>query len=246
MKIYTRNGVIAYDERFHRGINIIRGNNSSGKSTITHFMFYILGGAFNEWVKEAKKCSYVIAEVELNGATLTLKREINLNNFGKANKTEGMFIYWGEIEQAEKETEGWQKFNFNTTDSKKSFSNVLFENLDLPIVKGDNNITFHQILRLLYLDQDSPTNSLFYYEEFDTTLTRETAADLLLGVYRQELYDKKQRKVEADKELEDTKREIKVIKRFIQNPYDLIPSNLTQRISGKEKRLMKLKMKSSN
>lgn len=237
MKIYTRNGVIAYDEKFHRGINIIRGNNSSGKSTITHFMFYVLGGAFNDWVREAKKCSYVIAEVELNGATLTLKREINLNNFGKANKTEGMFIYWGEIEQAEKETEGWQKFNFNTTDNKKSFSNVLFENLDLPIVKGDNNITFHQILRLLYLDQDSPTNSLFYYEEFDTTLTRETVADLLLGVYRQELYDKKQRKVEADKELEDTKREIKVIKRFIQNPYDLIPSNLTQRISAKEKEI---------
>ena len=39
MKIYTRNGEIAYDEIFHKGINIIRGNNSSGKSTITHFMF---------------------------------------------------------------------------------------------------------------------------------------------------------------------------------------------------------------
>lgn len=237
MKIYTRNGEIAYDEKFHRGINIIRGNNSSGKSTITHFMFYVLGGAFNDWVKEAKKCSYVIAEIEVNGATLTLKREINLNKYGKGNKTEGMFIFWGDLESAEKETEGWQKFNFNTTDSKKSFSNVLFENLDLPIVKGENNITFHQILRLLYLDQDSPTNSLFYYEEFDTTLTRETVADLLLGVYRQELYDKKQRKVEADKELEDTKREIKVIKRFIQNPYDLIPSHLTQRISEKEKEI---------
>ena len=237
MKIYTRNGDLAYEERFHRGVNIIRGNNSSGKSTITHFMFYVLGGAFNDWVKEAKKCSYVVAEIEINGAILTLKREINLNNFGKANKTEGMFIYWGELEVAEKESEGWQKFNFNTTDNKKSFSNVLFENLNLPTVKGDNNITFHQILRLLYLDQDSPTNSLFYYEEFDTTLTRETVADLLLGVYRQELYDKKQRKVEADKELEDIKREIKVIKRFIQNPFDLIPSNLTQRISEKEKEI---------
>lgn len=237
MKIYTRNGEIAYNEVFHKGINIIRGNNSSGKSTITHFMFYVLGGAFNDWVKEAKKCSYVIAEIEINNAPLTLKREINLNKYGKGNKTEGLFIFWGTLEEAEKETEGWQKFNFNTTENKKSFSNVLFENLDLPIVKGDNNITFHQILRLLYLDQDSPTNSLFYYEEFDTTLTRETVADLLLGVYRQELYDKKQRKVEADKELDETKREIKVIKRFIQNPYDLIPSNLNQRITEKEKEI---------
>lgn len=234
MKIYTREGKIAYDETFHRGINIIRGNNSSGKSTVTHFMFYVLGGAFNDWVKEAKKCSYVIAEVEMNGARLTLKRNITLNKYGKGNKTESMFIFWGDLEKAELETEGWNKFNFNTTDNKKSFSNVLFENLDLPIVKGDNNITFHQILRLLYLDQDSPTNSLFYYEEFDTTLTRETVADLLLGVYRQELYDKKQRKVEAEKELENIKREIKVIKRFIQNPNDLNPTNLNQRIFKKE------------
>lgn len=231
--IFTKDGKIAYDEYFHRGVNIIRGNNSSGKSTITHFIFYVLGGAFNDWVKEAKKCSQVIAEIEINGATITLKREINLKE-GKANKTEALYIYWGAIDNALTDIQNWQKFNFSLSPNKKSYSNVLFENLDIPIVKGENNITMHQILRLLYVDQDSPTNSLFYYEEFDTTLTRETVADLLLGVYNQELYDKKQRKVEADKELDDTKREIKVIKRFIQNPYDLIPSNLTERIAGKE------------
>lgn len=237
MIVFTRDGKIAYDENFHRGINIIRGNNSSGKSTITHFIFYVLGGAFNDWVKEAKKCSQVIAEIEINGATLTLKREINLKD-GKANKTEGLYIYWGEIKKAIADIQNWQKFNFSLTQNKKSYSNVLFENLDIPIVKGENNITMHQILRLVYVDQDSPTNSLFYFEEFDTTLTRETVADLLLGVYDQELYDKKQRKVEADRELDDTKREIKVIKRFIQNPYDLIPSNLTERIGANEKEIV--------
>jgi DNA repair exonuclease SbcCD ATPase subunit len=239
MIVFTRDGKIAYDENFHKGINIIRGNNSSGKSTITHFIFYVLGGAFNDWVKEAKKCSQVIAEIEINGATLTLKREINLKD-GKANRTEGLYIYWGEIDTAMADSQNWQKFNFSLSQSKKSYSNVLFENLDIPIVKGENNITMHQILRLLYVDQDSPTNSLFYYEEFDTTLTRETVADLLLGVYNQELYDKKQRKVDADKELDDTKREIKVIKRFIQNPYDLIPSSLTERIGAKEKEIIEI------
>lgn len=239
MIIFTRNGEVAYDENFHKGVNIIRGNNSSGKSTITHFIFYVLGGAFNDWVKEAKKCSYVIAEIEINGAIITIKREINLKN-GKGNKTEGLYIYWDNIEKALDDGLNWQKFNFNTTTNKKSYSNVLFENLDLPIVKGENNITIHQILRLLYVDQESPTNSLFYYEEFDTTLTRETVANLLLGVYDQNLYDKKQRKVEAEKELDDTKREIKVIKRFIQNPYDLIPSNLTNRINEKENEIFKI------
>jgi len=41
--ILTNEYKIAYDEKFHKGVNIIRGDNSSGKSTITHFIFYVLG-----------------------------------------------------------------------------------------------------------------------------------------------------------------------------------------------------------
>lgn len=94
--IYTKSNKVAYDETFHKGVNIIRGKNSSGKSTITHFLFYALGGAFNEWVKEAKQCSRVIVEVEVNGATLVLKRELNFNDEGRANGMEPMCISIGE------------------------------------------------------------------------------------------------------------------------------------------------------
>lgn len=235
--IYTNKGLIAYDEKFHKGINIIRGDNSSGKSTISHFIFYILGGAFNDWVKEARECSKVYAEVELNGAIITLKRNITFNIDGKGNTKQSIYFYWGNYSEAIDASEGWQKFNYDTTENKKSFSNVLFENLDLPIVKGENNITFHQILRLLYVDQDSPTNSLFLYEQFDTTLTRETVSDLLLGVYNQDLYDKQQRIEIAKKEFDEIKSEIKVIKRFVSNPGDLVPSNVNTRMANKEKEL---------
>jgi predicted ATPase len=93
--VFTETSKIAYDEQFHDGINIIRGDNSSGKSTISHFIFYILGGAFNNWVKEAKRCSQVLAEVKMNGATLTLRREINVNeNTNKSSVTEPIYIFW--------------------------------------------------------------------------------------------------------------------------------------------------------
>jgi hypothetical protein len=243
MVVYTNDGQIAYDETFHKGINIIRGDNSSGKSTITHFIFYVLGGAFNDWVKEAKKCSLVVAEVEMNGATITIKRNIKISEkTNKANDKESMFFYWGNFEEAENNNE-WQKFSFNTFENRKSYSNVIFDNLDLPIVKGENNITFHQVLRLLYVDQESPTSSLFLYEQFDSSLTRETVSDLLIGVYNQDLYDKKQRKVNADKELDDTKREIKIIKKFISNPLDLIPTNINTAIQNKEKEISELETK---
>ena len=136
--IYTRNNEIAYDEKFHRGVNIIRGKNSSGKSTITHFLFYALGGAFNEWVKEAKQCSRVIVEIEANGANLVLKRELNFNEEGKANAQEAMYIFWGKLEELS--SEKWLKYDFRTTVNKVSFSNLLFDALEIPIVKGDNNI----------------------------------------------------------------------------------------------------------
>ncbi|VXD11636.1 conserved hypothetical protein [Marinoscillum sp. 108] len=240
MIIHTLNGQIAYDEEYHKGINIIRGDNSSGKSTITHFIFYVLGGAFNDWVKEAKKCQSVTAEVELNGAVVTIKRNIVLNELGKANDKEGIYFFWGSYQKSLTQNDSWQKFNFNTTTERKSFSNVLFENLDLPIVKGENNITFHQVLRLLYLDQESPTSSLFYYEPFDSSLTRETVSDLLLGVYNQELYDKQQREIEADREYDDVRKEIKIIKQFITNPLDLVPSNVVTAIDNKEKEVSEI------
>lgn len=105
--IYTKNNKVAYDETFHKGVNIIRGKNSSGKSTITHFLFYALGGAFNEWVKEAKQCSRVIVEVEVNGATLVLKRELNFNDEGRANGMEPMYIHWGKMEDVS--DDNWKK-----------------------------------------------------------------------------------------------------------------------------------------
>jgi len=239
MLINTRKGEVAYDEIFHHGINIINGDNSSGKSTISHFIFYILGGSFNDWVKEAKLCKDVLAEVVMNNALFTVRREININpETGKGNAIEPIYIYWGPMISAlQAPSHEWQKFNYVTSADKKSFSNVFFENLDLPIVKGDNNITIHQVLRLLYVDQESPTSSLYYYEQFDTTLTRETVSDLLLGVYNQNLYDAKTRKVEADREYDDVKREIKVIKQFIPNDLNLFPGHIMQQIANKEQEI---------
>jgi hypothetical protein len=235
--IFTNEGKPAYDEKYHKGVNIIRGDNSSGKSTISHFIFYVLGGAFHDWVKEARKCHSVYAEAEMNGAIVTLRRNISFNSDGRANDKEGIYFFWGAYEEARTSVDGWLYYGYNSSADKKSFSNVIFENLNIPIVKGDNNITIHQILRLIYVDQDSPTNSLFLYEQFDTTLTRETVAELLLGIYSQELYDNRQRLLAVNNELDSIRTEIRVIKKFSPNPYHLIPANIKLQIDDKEKEI---------
>lgn len=237
--IQTEEGGIAYDETYHKGVNIIRGDNSSGKSTITHFIFFVLGGAFNDFVPEARKCSVVFAEIEMNNAVFTVKREVIKDDEGNISTQAPLYFFWGNMDESFNPPidKVWQRFGYKTLDSRKSFSNVLFENLGLPIVKGDSNITFHQIMRLLYIDQDSPTSSLFYYEHFDSQLTRETVSDLLLGVYNEELYEKKKRLIEAEKELENLKSEIKATSSFFSDPLTLNPIYIHTVIENREKEI---------
>lgn len=102
LKIYTQEGKVAYDEKFHKGVNIIRGDNSSGKSTISHYIFYALGGSFTSWVDEALDCNAVFAEVSLNGVVATLKREVS------ASSGQPMYIFWGKLREAIKVTEPGQ------------------------------------------------------------------------------------------------------------------------------------------
>jgi hypothetical protein len=238
--IYTNEGRVAYDETFHKGVNIIRGDNSSGKSTITHFIFFVLGASFNDFVPEARQCQSVFAEVEMNGAVFTIKRNIEISEkTHKINSQIALNFFWGNLEESlnPPKDKYWQKFEFNTSPNKKSFSNVLFENLDIPIVKGENNITFHQILRLLYIDQDSPTSSLFYFEQFDSQITRETVSDLLLGVYNQNLYDSKKRLDVVQKDLDNTKSEIKITKQFFSDDFALNTEHLKTTIENKQKEI---------
>lgn len=228
--INKNSGGVAYDEKFHSGVNIIHGDNSSGKSTISHFIFYALGGAFSRWVKEAKHCSEVLAEVKMNGTVFTIKRSI------EEHTNTPVYVHWGTIDSLNSDSISytWSKFGYATTTERKSFSNVFFENLDLPIVYGDNNITMHQILRLLYVDQDSPTNSLFLYEQFDSQLNREVVSDLLLGVYDEELYKNKISLRLNLKEFDQVKNEITGVKKFIGKLSDLDSDTIYKQISKLE------------
>lgn len=201
--VRTHNNQIAYDETFHNGVNIIRGQNSSGKSTIANFIFYVFGGDFNNWTTEALKCKEVIAEVCINGAVVTLKRSINESGL------QPMSIFWNNYEESKKDSMNWQTFPYKQTANTASYTNVLFRALAFPEVKSaeDSNITMHQILRLLYIDQETPTQSLFRFERFDPPLTREAVAEILLGVYDDSLYFQRLRLKQAKREKEEKDRE---------------------------------------
>lgn len=207
--VVTHTGTIAYDEKFHSGLNIIRGQNSSGKSTIANFIFYSLGGDFSNWTTEALKCRDVIVEVEINGAVITLRRHISQSGL------QPMSVFWNSYEESKKDSINWQTYPYKQGTNTASFTNVLFNALTFPEVKSDSdsNITMHQILRLLYVDQDTPTQNLFRFERFDLPLTRQAVSEVLLGVYDDNLYNQRLAYRNAVKENEEKKREFDGINR---------------------------------
>src|SRR5436190_20879146 len=75
--IVERNDRSVYDELFHEGVNVIRGENSSGKSTVLNFIYYGLGGDLSDWSAVARLCTRVIIEVRINGSLVTLSRGIS-------------------------------------------------------------------------------------------------------------------------------------------------------------------------
>lgn len=242
LRIITSTGKVAYDEYFHEGVNIIRGQNSSGKSTIIRFIFYALGGCYSEFVPEALKCRAVFAEVLINGDTvLTLCRKIEVKD-GKANPRTPMYIYIGDMENSFEHgnRNKWKMYGYKSTSETRSFSNVLFKEMGLPEFKAGSNITMHQILRLIYLDQESPLASLFFFDMFDDPLTRETVAELLMGLYDEELSAAKLDKIETERRIAETKREIKITGSFFTDPKTKSSKFIRERIDSIAKEISEI------
>lgn len=198
--VVMKSGKRAYDEQFHTGLNIIHGTNGSGKSTILDFIFFALGGNLTEWKQYAEYCETVFAEITANGTVLTLKREVSKEN------NRPMSIYFGKFEDGlESAADGWQRFPYARTGHSKTFSQILFKALGIPEIPGDegSNITMHQILRLMYVDQTTPFQRIFRSEDFDPRDTREAVSELLCGIGNNALYSKRialreKKKLETD------------------------------------------------
>jgi rubrerythrin len=184
--IVQRNEHIVYDEAFHEGVNVIRGENSSGKSTILNCIYYGLGGDLADWSETALLCTRVIVEVRFNGSLATLTREISKDT------GQPMEIFGGSYTESQSAGRtDWIRYPYRRSASQESFSQAIFRLLGIPEVASDasGNLTIHQILRLLYSDQLSPVEALFRRElRFDSPNLRDAIGRLLCGAYENRLY----------------------------------------------------------
>jgi hypothetical protein len=206
--VVHKGATAVYDERFHSGLNVIRGSNGSGKSTIADFVFFVLGGDVPNWKEAAKACDFVSAEVEINGEVGALRRPI------ESAAQQGLQIFWGTLDDSK---DAWKVYPFRRSANKESFSQVLFRALGYPDIPGEAgaNITMHQLLRMLYVDQTTPIDKMFRFETYDPLLTRQTVGDFLCGAFDPELYNEQLLLREDEKQLDRIVAEIKSFFRIL-------------------------------
>jgi len=82
---------IILNTKFHKGLNIVSGHNSSGKTTTLDFIAHTLGAEDIPWKKEALLCDYSIVEVFLNNVPVTLRRDVG------ETPMKPVYIFWGGI-----------------------------------------------------------------------------------------------------------------------------------------------------
>lgn len=212
--VVTKSGKAVYDQSFHRGINIIRGDNSVGKSTIMDLIFFALGGDLREerWNAQAASCDGVFIEISINNNPLTLHRAIDPSG------RPPMAIIAGTYESAFEPSAAWSQYGVTRNQNKYSFSQQLFELMSWPHHQTDDssNLTMHQVLRLIYVDQDTPVSKILKYEpSMDKPSMRQAIGEFLLGVDDLETYSLRQNISKAENEFSKLQGQLEAIYRIL-------------------------------
>lgn len=230
-----------YDEVFHDGVNVIRGEHSVGKSTILDMIFYVLGGELkkDDWKKPADLCSSVNAEVTINKRVITLSR--NIDSTGAVPHIK---VYEGSYDVAIKDATGWIDYGSRRGRDKQSFSEIMFELLNWGQFKSDDyqNLTMHQILRLIYLSQSSDSNRIYRKESTrsDSENIRIAIAEFLFGLDDMETHSYRQSVIKLEREYESTGTELRTYFSILGTDADLTVDKIDEQIKEIDREISKI------
>lgn len=203
---------VVYDENYHIGLNVIRGANGTGKSTIMELISYGLGGDIkkNHWKEEALSCTSILIALYMGNKDYVLRRAIE----GEANRPQ-IEIFEGTLEESNENGAEWTSYKNAKSETRKSYSMQLFSLLGLEQhnTADSESLTIHQLLRILYIDQDTPASKIFRTEPFtyDKESMRKAIGEYSFGFDDLEAHSLRQKLYDTDKKFDKIESELKTI-----------------------------------
>ncbi len=214
--VIKKDGNDVYNQVFHNGINVIRGKNSTGKSTIMELISYGLGADIKKqhWKKEALSCDEIFIDINLNQNRLVFKRPIE----GDRNKPP-IYMKEGNYDSAITSLEGWNKYGYLKTDKKVSFATRIFDLLgyEQHTTSDNDSLTIHQLFRLLYADQDTPASNIFRWESmnYDKESMRTAIGEFLFGFDDLTIHNLRQRLISSSNSFDKLHDELQAVYRVL-------------------------------
>ncbi|MBR9865966.1 MAG: hypothetical protein GYB20_02590 [Oceanospirillales bacterium] len=244
--IILKSSRAVYDEEFHRGINVIRGDHSVGKTTILEMLFYVLGGEIkaNQWLYPADKCDEILCQLRLNGNQFTIKREID------KGKVPPISIRSGPYQEGDKASSDWKTYGSRRSESgdKMSFSQQIFELLGWDSHKSDDyaNLTMHQILRFLYVDQETASTKILRAEDSqkgDSEGIRTAISEFLLGLDNLDTHKLRQQLIMLEREYDKISSDLLAMYKVLGGDSSLTLSTLESIVVANITEIVKLRNK---
>lgn len=205
---------IAFNGIFESGLNVITGDNSSGKTTILDLIAYTLGMEDIPLKEEALSCDVSYLSIKINDSNLILRREIS----DVSRRPISIAYEYFDINKLN--DYDWQTFSINRSD-KISYSQMFFNLMDNSEfnLEASSTLTVHQIMRCIYASQPHLHFPILIPTQFDESLIRKTIGEYLLGFYNNELYIKQVQLKEKTKEKAKIKTELNFLKNIFKKSF---------------------------
>lgn len=147
-----------YQLSFEEGVNIIYGDSATGKSSVLELINYLLGSSkfiYDEEIETSVK--YAALEVELNGVTYSIKRDV----FAPNSQIE---VYASDFSSVAEVFPKKYAPNYSSDGDDGFFSDFLLGSLNLPVLKVREapsqfdspmvRLSFRDVFKYCYLKQD--------------------------------------------------------------------------------------------
>lgn len=211
--------------KFSRGLNVIRGENSTGRTTLLKLFEFGLGAnlEIRHFIPEIKQCEKLVLEVELNEIPYTIDR--------KFHGAQELTVYQGRIDDI---------FRPKTVMTRGEMSDFLLRRLGIPLVNvvdestgREKAITFSNIYDSLHIDQTKG------FSEIQANLTekeRVIVFKLLTGISAPDSYELLVKEDELSKRRTAKENEIEYLNRFLGDETLLEPQEITARLEQIDER----------
>ncbi len=201
------------DYKLRPGVNIFKGSNSTGKTTLIWFFDFVFGSKSKPFIPIIEKnCEYVYVDMKISGNYYTIKRDIETKDT--------IYVYDGiydSIDELEKQTP--KKYGWIKSKEKENITTFFFENLGIqpgkvPISSSRvAKFSWRNLISLIYVPQNQWVG--IQVKDRFQPLMKKSVFEIIFGIMDEIIKQKEEKIRDTQKEHENYKIQQKVIQEFL-------------------------------